>query len=101
MNSAKSDILVAPPRIIAANRDQFRKASLAFLTDAASRGSAVVTLDLHATEDLDASGLGLLVNMQKRADELDMTLQLVRVPKQIRHLLIMTRLEHLFVIVEE
>jgi anti-anti-sigma regulatory factor len=101
MNSANQDIFTAPPRITAANREQFRKASLAFVDDAARRGVPIVTFDLQATEELDASGLGLLVNMQKRAEELGITLEMVRMPKHIRHLLVLTRLEHLFVIVEE
>ena len=101
MNSANHDIFTAPPRITAANREQFRKASLAFLHEAMQRGSPILTFDLQTTEEVDASGLGLLVNMQKRAEELGITLELVRVPQHIRHLLVLTRLEHLFVIVDE
>ena len=101
MNSANLDIFKAPPRIIAANREQFRKASLGFIEDAVRRGVPILSLDMQDTEEVDASGLGLLVNMQKRADELGVTLELVRVPRHIRHLLVLTRLEHLFVIVEE
>ena len=100
MNSANQDIFTAPPRITAANREQFRKASLAFIEDAVRRGVPILTFDMQPIEELDASGLGLLVNMQKRAEELGITLELVHVPKHIRHLLVLTRLEHLFVIVE-
>ena len=73
----------------------------AFIDDAVRRGLPILGFDMQDTEEVDASGLGLLVNMQKRADELGVTLELLHVPKHIRHLLVLTRLEHLFVIVEE
>lgn len=101
MSSARSDTFTCPPRITAANREQFRQASLGFVERGARAGTAVVIVDLGPTEELDASGLGLLVQMQKRAEDLDVSLQLVNVPSFIRELLVMTRLEHLFTIVEE
>ncbi len=101
MSSAQSDTFVAPPRITAANREQFRKAALGFIDQGARNGVAVLTIDLGPTEELDASGLGLLVQMQKRSEDVDVSLQLVNVPKHIRQLLLLTRLEHLFTIIDE
>ena len=101
MVSANSDVFVAPPRITAANRDQFRKAALGFIEQAATRGIKTITIDLKVTEELDASGLGLLVQMQKRTEDLGIFMELVNVSRHVRHLLVMTRLEHLFTIVEE
>ncbi|HUF25624.1 MAG TPA: STAS domain-containing protein [Gemmatimonadaceae bacterium] len=96
MSTTNADTLVAPARITAATREPFRKSSLEFLVQAHQRGASAVTLDLGATEDVDASGLGLLVHLQKRSQEIGIPLRLVRVPKDVRHVLVLTRLEHLF-----
>lgn len=101
MLSANSDTFMAPPRITAANREQFRKAAIGFIEQAAKNSVGVLTVDLASTEELDASGLGLLVQMQKRSEDLETSMQLVHVPKHIRQLLNLTRLEHLFTIVDE
>jgi anti-anti-sigma factor len=91
-----AETLATPPRIDASNRSDFRKAALAFIERAAASGSQHARIDLNETEELDASGLGVLVLLQKRANELHVKLELVRVPKDIRHLLALTKLEHLF-----
>lgn len=91
-----TDALCAPARIIASNRGDFRKAALAYLERSAVGGAEAARLDLSETEELDASGLGILVLLQKRANELRIALELVRVPKDIRHLLELTKLDHLF-----
>ena len=91
-----TDALCAPARIVASTRGDFRKAALAYLERSAVGGAESARLDLSETEELDASGLGILVLLQKRAHELKIALELVRVPKDVRHLLELTRLDHLF-----
>ena len=91
-----ADALCAPARIVASTRGDFRKAALAYLERSAVGGAPSARLDLSETEELDASGLGILVLLQKRAHELKIALELVRVPKDVRHLLALTKLEHLF-----
>ena len=91
-----ANTLCAPARIIAGTRGDFRKAALAYIERTAVGGAEAARLDLSETEELDASGRGILVLLQKRAKELKISLELVRVPKDVRHLLAMTKLEHLF-----
>ncbi|HUF26349.1 MAG TPA: STAS domain-containing protein [Gemmatimonadaceae bacterium] len=90
------DAFAAPSRIKAENRGDFRKAALAYVERQALEGAPVARLDLAQTEELDAAGLGILVLLQKRANELRLPLELVRVPRDLRHLLSLTKLDHLF-----
>ncbi len=90
------ETLATPPRLDANTRSDFRKAALSFIERAAATGSELVRIDLNDTDELDASGLGVLVLLQKRANELRVPLELSRVPTDIRHLLALTKLEHLF-----
>ena len=96
VSAVTTDALCAPARIVASNRTDFRKAALAYLERSAVGGAESAKLDLSEIEELDASGLGILVLLQKRANELRIALELVRVPKDVRHLLSLTKLEHLF-----
>ena len=91
-----ADVLCAPHRIVAHTRGDFRKAALAYLERSAVGGAEAARLDLSETQELDASGLGVLVLLQKRANELRIKLELVRVSSDVRHLLSLTKLEHLF-----
>ena len=95
-STVTSDALSAPSKLVAANRGDFRKAALAYLERSAVGGSDSARLDLGEIEEMDASGLGILVLLQKRAHELKIALELVRVPKDVRHLLALTKLDHLF-----
>ena len=94
--SAITGALSAPSKLVAANRGDFRKAALAYLERSAVGGAESARLDLSEIEEMDASGLGILVLLQKRAQELKIALELVRVPKDVRHLLSLTKLDHLF-----
>jgi anti-anti-sigma regulatory factor len=49
----------------------------------------------HTTE-MDASGLGILVVVQKKAKELGIRMRITGAPQQVRYLLLLTKLEHLF-----
>jgi len=87
--------IIAPERIIAATRGEFRAAVLAYIE--AQRPEAVaITIDLRNTVELDASGLGILVLLQKRAKERGLSTRLRRTPERVRNLLKLTMLDFLF-----
>jgi len=88
-------VLIAPERIIAATRGEFRAAALAHLEQLAPSAVALV-IDLGNTVELDASGLGILVLIQKRAKERGLATQLRQAPERVRNLLKLTMLEFLF-----
>ena len=90
------DALVPPTRLIAETRSEFRKVALEYIALAAARGEKQVTLDLGATTDIDASGLGILLFVNTRASEQGMTTHLVRVPKDVMALLDLTKLTRIF-----
>jgi anti-anti-sigma factor len=56
----------------------------------------VVEVDLGATSEMDASGLGVLVLLQKRARERGLTTRLLNASRSIREMLQLTRLDSLF-----
>jgi anti-anti-sigma factor len=53
-------------------------------------------LDMSHTVEMDASGLGILVVVQKKAKELGIRMRITGAPQQVRYLLLLTKLEHLF-----
>ncbi len=90
------DALIPPSRLIAETRAEFRKTALEHLAQAVIRGDTTITIDLSATTEVDASGLGILLFVHSRAKENGMTTHLTRVPEQVRSLLELTKLSHLF-----
>ena len=88
-------VLVAPEKIIAATRAEFRATALAHLTAMGTNETALV-IDLSNTTEIDASGLGILVLIQKRARERGLSTRLRRTPERVRNLLQLTLLEFLF-----
>ena len=97
---SSSEVLLAPERIVSETRGDFRKTALAHVEQVAASGSKAAVVDLGSTLEVDASGLGILVLLQKRAKELGITLRLAQVPSQVRYLLVLTKLDHLFEFVE-
>jgi anti-anti-sigma regulatory factor len=91
-----SEILTAPERIISDTRAEFRRTALEFIEKVHAERGTAAAIDLSLTTEVDASGLGILVLMQKRAKELGVTLVLSRTPVQVRYLLTLTKLDHLF-----
>ena len=89
-------VLSAPSRLVAETRVDFRCAALDCVSRAGESGSGVLTIDLRGTSDVDASGLGILVLVQKKARERGLSTQLLGVPARIRDLLRLTQLEALF-----
>lgn len=88
--------LVAPARLTSDHRHEFRRSVLEALEQAAAASAPVVAIDLGGTIEMDASGLGVLVLLQKRARERGIATRLVRVPRLVTQMLTVTRLEALF-----
>ncbi|MBI2797043.1 MAG: STAS domain-containing protein [Gemmatimonadetes bacterium] len=86
----------APVRLIADTRAQFRMDALEHLDRAAKTGAHEYAVDLTVTDEIDASGLGILVLIEKRAREKGMKTVLERPSGEVLHLLDVTRLEYLF-----
>lgn len=91
-----SDTFAAPDRIVAETRASFRKDALMFMERAVDAGLKDIALEMSKTVEVDASGLGVLVVVQKKAKELGLRLRVTRAPQQVRYLLLLTKLEHLF-----
>ena len=91
-----SNTFAAPERIIAETRAAFRRDALNFMEMAVAAGLIDVSLDMSKTVEVDASGLGVLVVVQKKSKELGLHLRVARAPQQVRYLLLLTKLEHLF-----
>lgn len=87
--------LLAPERLIADTRGEFRAAALEHLERLGPEAGALV-IDMRRTLDLDASGLGILVLVQKRAKEKGLSTRLDHAPERVRNLLKLTLLEFLF-----
>ena len=88
-------VLAAPEKIIAATRADFRASALAFLATLGPDANAMI-IDLSNTAELDASGLGILVLIQKRAKERGLSTRLLKTPERVRNLLKLTMLDFLF-----
>jgi anti-anti-sigma factor len=86
----------APTRLAADTRGSFRDSALECLERAGQLGAGALTIDLSCTDELDASGLGLLVMLHKRAKERGVTTVLAHVPAHVRMLLAATKLDSLF-----
>ena len=88
-------VIVAPERIIAATRGEFRTAVLA-LIEQLGPGAGAIIIDLRHTVEFDASGLGILVLLQKRAKERGLSTCLRQTPERVHNLLKLTLLDFLF-----
>lgn len=103
MNAAPrstSEILNAPIQLVSETRAVFRADALAYIERLGAAQSPVATVNLGETLEVDASGLGILVLLQKRSKEFGMTLRLAQVPSKVRYLLVLTKLDHLFELVD-
>lgn len=91
--------IIVPGKLTSENRLDFRRSVLEALEQAARAELDCVELDLAGTTEIDASGLGVLILLQKRAREKGMIVRLHRVPGSVDQLLDATRLGSLFEIV--
>jgi anti-anti-sigma regulatory factor len=92
--------LRAPERLVAENRLDFRRTALEHVEKASLGGQEHVDIDLGTTLEIDASGLGVLVLVQKRARERQLVTKLLSVSPPVREMLKLTRLDGLFDMVE-
>jgi anti-anti-sigma factor len=90
------EILAAPNRLVAETRLDFRRAVLEHLERVAQLNAARVVIDLRHTTDIDASGLGVLVLLQKRARERMIATKLLHPPASVKQMIALTRLDYLF-----
>jgi anti-anti-sigma factor len=90
-------VINAPIRLVAEYRADFRAAALKTIERAAVAGNSIV-VDLSATVEIDSSGLGLLVLVEKRAREKGLSTVLRRPGTEVRTMLAVTKLEMLFTI---
>jgi len=93
---AEAHHLQAPSRLVAETRVDFRCAALDTLEKAGEAGTPSLAIDMASTRDVDASGLGILVLVQKRARERGLTTRLMNTNHNVRSLLALTKLESLF-----
>lgn len=90
------DILRAPTKLVAETRLDFRRAVLSHLDRALERSLTRVVVDLDDTREIDASGLGVLVLLQKRARERMIATRLMNTPASVKQMLTLTKLDYLF-----
>ena len=98
MNTVNEDrIVAAPERLVAETRAEFRNAAVS-LIESIGREARTITLDLSATREMDATGLGTLVAIQTRAKQFGLTVRLANVAEEAYALLALTELLHLFTV---
>ena len=93
-------VLATPERLDSGNRGELRRQALDLIDRARAASAPAVTIDLTATRELDASGLGILVLVQKRAREQGMVTRLRGAAEPVRRLLELTRLDYLFELID-
>ena len=91
-------VLAVPARLTIENRNDFRRALLAWIDDAIARGETDIALDMHETEDLDVSGIALLVAVQQRAALHKLRITVRRPNDRVRQMLIVSRMSTLFTV---
>ena len=98
MNTVNDErIVIAPTRLVAETRAEFRNAAVSMI-ELAGREARAITLDLAATREMDATGLGTLVAIQNRAKQFGLSVKLTNVTAEVLTLLALTELLHLFVV---
>ena len=96
MPNTDHERLVTPGRLVADTRLEFRRAALEFLERATRANARRLILEMGGTTEIDASGLGVLVLLQKRARERMVATKLVHAPPAVRQMLQLTKLDYLF-----
>jgi anti-anti-sigma regulatory factor len=91
-------VLAVPAHLTIENRDDFRRALLAWIDDAIAHGETDVALDMRETEDLDISGIALLVAVQQRAALHGLKLGIQGANDRVRQMLIVSRIATLFTV---
>jgi len=89
-------ILVTPDRLVADTRLEFRRTALEYLDRATRRNATRLILEMGGTTEIDASGLGVLVLLQKRARERMVATRLLHAHAAVKQMLQLTKLDYLF-----
>ena len=87
--------ILAPRRLVTETRAELREAALRRL-DALPEGETALTIDLAPVVDVDIGGIGMLVFLQKRAEDRGLATRLLNVPTPVERLLALTELDDLF-----
>jgi len=88
-------VLDAPPLLGLATREGFREAANELL-DAMAAGEGELVIDLAATREVDSSGLGALILIQRHAADRRLQVVLRGVGPELEYLLVLTKLDDLF-----
>jgi anti-anti-sigma factor len=96
MTSEYTSVLTAPERLVSDTRVEFRRAALDHVERAVLASAPRIYVDLSATREVDASGLGVLVLLQKRARERMIATRLLGAGASVRQMLLLTKLDYLF-----
>ncbi len=86
-----------PARLVMASAPDVRNEIKALISNTSSK----IVLDLSNLEFVDSSGLSVLISSFKAAKELDGGVVLVNPTKQVRSLIELTRLHHVFEIYDD
>lgn len=89
--------LAAPEELGLETRSEFRRAA-STIVDQLPEGGGQLVLDLGHTRRIDSSGLGALMLVQRRAAERGVTVRLREVSDEVRFLLVLTKLDDLFIL---
>ena len=93
-------MLQAPESLGLATREAFRHSASALL-DEMSEGAGQLVVDLGATRQVDSSGLGALVMIQRHASDRRQQVVLRGVGPELEYTLVLTKLDDLFVFARE
>ena len=88
--------LLAPACLTANTRADFRARALAHVEQAVAEAAPHVDIDVGGTREIDATGLGVLLFVEKCARERGVGTRLLNVSPSVRNPLMVARLEHLF-----
>ena len=89
-------VLQAPESLGLATREAFRHSANALL-DEMGEGTGQLVVDLGATRQVDSSGLGALVLVQRHASDRRQQVVLRGVAPELEYTLVLTKLDDLFV----
>jgi anti-anti-sigma factor len=93
------DILVAPAQMTVGSLDDFRLEVISAVTRATAEATPHVSVDLRPTQTIDATGLGVLLLLHKRAREKSLKVRLLGPSPSVLEVLRNTRVHLLFEIV--
>lgn len=88
-------VLSAPSELGLPTREAFRRAANELL-DEMPEGAGELVIDLGPTRQVDSSGLGALIMIQRHAAERRLDVVLRGVGPELEYLLVLTKLDELF-----